>query len=65
MERTQEPIVIECLDRILHTEVTPFCPDPTCGCREDTDNVNLLNDLVEQGLLTTIEANLIMRGATI
>lgn len=61
----QETIVITCEDRILHTEVTPFYWDITCPCREDRENVNALTELVEAGLLTTIEANLIMRGATI
>ena len=58
-------IVIPCEDRIQHTEVSPFCPDPACPCREDRDNINTLNELIERGLLTKDEAKLIMRGATI
>jgi hypothetical protein len=64
----QESIVIRYHeeDFILHTEGRPFCyNDPQCPCREDKDNINLLNDLIEQGLLTKDEAALIMRGATI
>ena len=60
----QESIVIEC-DTIVHTEVSPFCSDPLCPCKEDRELVNALTEQVEAGLLTTVEANMIMRGATI
>ena len=62
----QQTIVIPVLDPIEHTEVSPFCyGDPECPCRQDTDNINALTELVMLGLLTNDEAKLIMRGATI
>ncbi len=64
-EDMQEIIVIPVLDPIEHTEVSPFCSDPLCPCREDRYNINTLNELVEQGLLTKYEAKLVMRGAMI
>ena len=56
--------VIDC-DKIVHTEINPFCSDQSCPCHTDREMVNALNAQVEQGLLTTVEANIIMRGATI
>ena len=59
-----EPIVIEC-DVIIHTEGRPFCNQADCPCREDFENIKLLVDLQKAGLLTTDEANMVMRGVTI
>ena len=61
----RESIVIPMEDPIIHNEGHPFCADSTCPCRSDFDNINLLVDLVKQGLLTQNEANMVMRGATI
>jgi hypothetical protein len=61
----ERQIVIPVLNRVEHNEGRPFCSDPACPCREDTDNINTLNELIERGLLTKDEAGLIMRGATI
>jgi hypothetical protein len=61
----QEPEVVLVLDPIEHTQGRPFCSDPHCPCREDQENIHLLYDLMEQGLLTPDEASLIMRDATI
>jgi hypothetical protein len=38
---------------------------PIEGLKQDWDNIKLLVDLQKQGLLTTDEANMVMRGATI
>jgi len=56
--------VIEC-DVIIHTEGRPFCNQADCPCREDFENIKLLVDLQKAGLLTTDEANMVMRGVTI
>lgn len=63
----QEPIRIpyDEQDCIEHTEGRPFCGRLGCPCHEDRENINVLNDLIERGLLTKDEAALIMRGATI
>jgi len=58
-------ILYEENDPIEHNEGRPFCGRPECPCKEDRENINLLNDLIERGLLTKDEAALILRGATI
>lgn len=61
----QDAIVIPCLDDLIHTEDHPFCDREGCSCHEDCKQVNLLNDQIEQGLLTPQEATLIMSGKAI
>lgn len=57
--------VIPCEDDLIHTRDHPFCDREGCPCHEDRDLINILNDQVEQGLLTPQEATLITSGRAI
>jgi hypothetical protein len=40
-----------------HTDEKPFCSDLTCPCHEDQDDIALVAQYVEGGLLTPQEAS--------
>jgi hypothetical protein len=48
--------IIPVEDDPIHTAEQPFCPDPTCECHEDQDEIGLVAQYVERGLLTSDEA---------
>jgi hypothetical protein len=53
------PIIIlyEDGDELVHTNESPFCDDPTCGCRQDSDLLEeYIFDPLNDGLLTVEEA---------
>ncbi len=60
-----QPIVIPMEDKLLHTQETPFCSDPTCPCKEDNELLSNVARAVEQGLLTPDEATRVVLGKTL
>jgi hypothetical protein len=54
------PIMYRANDQILHTNESPWCDDPACGCHILIDNLEAFDRHIEQplqnGLLTTEEA---------
>ncbi len=50
------------VDYILHTPDRPFCPDPSCPCHEDKEQIRILAEHVQDGLLTPNEATNIVKG---
>ena len=44
------------VDERLHTPEHPFCSNPSCPCHEDREEVAGVNQLVQDGLLTSSEA---------
>ncbi len=49
----------------LHTPETPFCYDQTCPCHEDQDDMSLVAQYVDTGLLTPQEATDFVGGHTV
>ena len=47
----------------LHPEDNPFCfVDPHCPCHEDQQNIYIVYDHVQQGLLTPLEGRRTIEG---
>jgi hypothetical protein len=66
MQKQDQPIAIPVEDDLIHTIESPFCSiDPTCGCHEDAELLAAVADAVNDGLLTTHEASLVVAGKTI
>ena len=60
--QSQDPIVIQMGDDLVHTKTNPFCSDPT---RPDKNDPELLAEVarqVEDGLLTPDEATRTVLG---
>ncbi len=55
------PIIYRAQDRVIHTDSTPYCDDPCCGCHVLLNNLETYDRHIEQpledGLLTTEEAH--------
>lgn len=45
-----------------HTPKRPFCPDPTCPCKEDKEALAQVHQLYLDGLVTAQEATDIVNG---
>ncbi len=52
-------------DALLHTQEHPFCSDPSCPCKEDSELLSDVAQAVEQGLLTPDEATRVVLGQTL
>jgi hypothetical protein len=65
MQKQNQPIVIPVEDELLHTREHPFCSDPTCTCKEDSELLSDVARAVEQGLLTPDEATRVVMGQTL
>jgi hypothetical protein len=63
--REHQPIVIPMKDDLIHTQQHPFCSDPKCPCKEDSQLLSDVARAVEQGLLTPDEATRIAQGQTL
>jgi hypothetical protein len=50
------------VDHATHTPENPFCEDPSCPCHEDTDNIGMVNQAYEDGIITSGEASDIVKG---
>lgn len=48
-----------------HTDEAPWCADMSCACHEDTGEMDQAQDYIDDGLLTTQEADNLYRGRTI
>jgi hypothetical protein len=63
----QEPYADNCIPvipaegGILHTPTNPFCPLP-CPCHEDQENIAVVSEHVQGGLLTPDEATDFVNG---
>lgn len=50
------------VDHATHTPENPFCDDPTCPCHEDTNDINMVNDAYQDGIITANHATDIVQG---
>ncbi|TMC15642.1 MAG: hypothetical protein E6J34_21475 [Chloroflexi bacterium] len=57
-----EPIDIPVEDELTHSEDYPFCDDGTCPCHEDETLIAEVNELVEDGTLSPVDATDIVTG---
>ncbi len=62
MAKHVEPVVIPMEDDLLHTDHDPFCCDPGCPCHENSQAIEQVSDLVENGLMTPAEATRFVQG---
>jgi hypothetical protein len=67
MSREQQPygdnfILVIPVERIIHTNQHPFCDNPTCYCHEDATNIAIVQQQVQDGLLTRAEATRMVQG---
>jgi hypothetical protein len=63
IQRTPLPVnpdnfsyIIPVEDELEHTQEHPFCYDQTCDCHEDQDEIGLVAQYVQGGLMTPDEA---------
>ena len=54
------PIIF--VDRKEHTSSRPFCWSLQCPCHEDREAIAEINEAVQDGLMTSEEATLCVRG---
>lgn len=58
--------VVPSLDPLTHITTQPFCKyDPACICHEDAENIGVVNEQVQDGLVTPSEATRIVKGTQI
>lgn len=57
--------VLEGTDYREHTEEHPFCPEDDCPCREDQENQEKLSEWYTEGLIGSVDGDLIYHGKTI
>ncbi len=58
--------VIPSEDPMAHTSDQPFCKgDPTCPCHEDQENIRIVNQQLQDGLVTPSEATRIVQGTQV
>ncbi|HZS79173.1 MAG TPA: hypothetical protein VFA41_21355 [Ktedonobacteraceae bacterium] len=57
-----EYVVLPVEDDLLHTSLSPFCPDPSCPCHDDADLIEEGAQQVEDGLLTPAEGSCLVAG---
>lgn len=50
------------VDYTVHTPDNPFCDDPTCPCHEDPDNIEMVHQAYEDGIVTANDATDIVKG---
>ena len=62
---THHPIRIPMEDPLIHTDDHPFCDDPKCPDKEDSELLAEVAQLVEDGLLTPDEATNYVLGKTL
>ena len=59
----EHPIPIPMEDDLVHTDHDPFCCDPSCPCHENSQAIEQVSDLVENGLMTSAEATRFVQGS--
>ena len=58
--------VIPTLDPQTHSVAQPFCKtDPSCICHEDPENIAVVHEQVNNGLVTPEEATRIVKGTQV
>lgn len=50
------------VDHATHTLDNPFCDDPTCPCHDDPDNIEMVNQAYEDGIVSAEDASDIVKG---
>ena len=53
------------VDYILHERSKPFCYDDACNCHDDPELISEVNQFVQNGLMTSVEATNFVAGKTI
>lgn len=48
-----------------HTPEHPFCSEDDCPCREDEENMAQLQDWYNEGLIGSVDGDLIYHGRTL
>ena len=49
----------------LHTEEHPFCWDETCPCHDDSDAIAGIANAINDGIITSDDAQRIIKGETV
>ncbi len=49
----------------LHTPEQPLCGDPTCLCYDDLDTIAAIHEAINDGIITTDDAQRIIKGQTV
>lgn len=64
---TSDTIHVPYEDEVIveHTDTDLFCDDGTCPCHEDNENIAIVGEFVDDGLMTPNEADRYYRGGTI
>ncbi len=55
-------LVIPVEDELIHTDLRPFCLNPSCGCHEDLLLIGEGNEQYQNGSLTQSEATRLIEG---
>jgi hypothetical protein len=50
------------VDEAIHTPKHPLCDHPTCPCKDDPDNIEMVNQAYQDGLITANHATDIITG---
>lgn len=48
-----------------HTDEHPFCDEMDCPCHEDSENTAMLQEWYNDGLIGSVDGDLIYRGRTV
>jgi hypothetical protein len=49
---TNSPIIIECLDELIHSDATPVCSDLLCPCHDEQPSDSYITQAREKALLS-------------
>jgi hypothetical protein len=52
-------------EHLLHTAVNPFCWDETCPCHDDSNAIAVINNAINDGIITSDDATRIIKGKTV
>ena len=52
-------------EHLLHTADNPFCWDETCPCHDDSDAIASIANAINDGIITTDDAQRIIKGQTV
>jgi len=58
----ERPIPIPVEDNLLHTDHDPFCCDPISPCHKNSQAIEKVSDMVENGIMTPAEATRFVQG---
>jgi len=49
--------VIPTYNPLTHTPEYPFCPDPSCPCHEDQENIQMVNQQLQDGCIFLVRCH--------